>query len=74
MNQASADLTEVRWHVSTRSTSGGGNCVEAGPFIDRTDRVAIRDTKDRDGGTIVVAGTPWAAFLGCVRSGELDGR
>jgi hypothetical protein len=34
-------LAKVRWHISTRSSSGGGNCVEAGPLNDGTGRVAL---------------------------------
>lgn len=59
--------TLVRWHVSTRSSSGGGNCVEAGPFTDGTDRYAVRDSKDRTGGTLVVTSTAWVAFLHVLR-------
>ncbi len=68
------DGASVLWRVSSRSSSGGGNCVEAGPFTDRTSRVAIRDTKDRDGGTIIVTTAPWTAFLRTVQTGVLDGR
>ncbi|HEX2416896.1 MAG TPA: DUF397 domain-containing protein, partial [Micromonosporaceae bacterium] len=36
------DLTQVQWHISSRSSSGGGsNCVEAGPLNDDTGRVAV---------------------------------
>ncbi|MEN3614961.1 DUF397 domain-containing protein [Plantactinospora sp. ZYX-F-223] len=64
-------LPEVAWHVSTRSGNGDGNCVEAGPVLDSSGRVAVRDSKDRGGPVLVYRGAGWAAFLGAVRSGLL---
>lgn len=60
-------LRSVRWHVSTRSSSGGANCVEAGPFTDGTDRYAVRDSKDQDGGVLVVTSAAWSVFLDAIR-------
>ena len=54
---------------STRSTQTG-NCVEVATNL--PDVVAVRDTKDRDGGTLLFTHAEWAAFIGGVRNGEFD--
>jgi len=47
------------WHVSSYS-GNGGNCVE----VAETPRVIlVRDTKDRDGGTLEFTSTAWSAFI-----------
>nr|MDT0663113.1 DUF397 domain-containing protein [Micromonospora sp. DSM 115978] len=53
----------VAWHVSTRSGNGDGNCVEAGPVLDGSGRVAVRDTKDRGGPTLTYPAANWTTFL-----------
>ncbi|MFG2061685.1 DUF397 domain-containing protein [Micromonospora sp. NPDC048871] len=65
-------LPPVAWHVSTRSPSGGGNCVEAGPILDGSGRVAVRDSKDRNGPVLICAFGSWNSFLSAVRNGPLD--
>ncbi|SCL15763.1 DUF397 domain-containing protein [Micromonospora inyonensis] len=63
------ELGEVAWHVSTRSGNGGGNCVEAGPVLDGSRRVAVRDSKDRSGPVLVYSATAWTAFVAGLRAG-----
>lgn len=58
----------VNWRKSRHSASGGG-CVEVGLGFDA---VGIRDTKDRDGGTLSVSPAQWSAFLGAVKADALD--
>lgn len=65
-------LNNVAWHVSTRSASGGPNCVEAGPLADGSGRVAVRHSRHRDGSVIVYTRTEWEAFLAGVKGGEFD--
>ncbi|MDG4816258.1 MULTISPECIES: DUF397 domain-containing protein [unclassified Micromonospora] len=60
----------VAWHVSTRSGSGGGNCVEAGPVRDGSGRFAVRDSKDRTGPTLLFPAADWTAFLTGLRAGR----
>ncbi|MEV0944155.1 DUF397 domain-containing protein [Micromonospora wenchangensis] len=67
MNEA---MPEVAWHISTKSDSNGGSCVEAGPLLDGSGRVAVRHSKARDAATIVYSADEWAAFLCGVKSGE----
>ncbi|KXK59889.1 DUF397 domain-containing protein [Micromonospora rosaria] len=68
----SETLPEVAWHISTKSPDNGGNCVEAGPLLDGSGRVAVRDSKARDAATIVYPAGGWAAFVGGVKEGEFD--
>jgi hypothetical protein len=64
------DLTGAKWHKSSRSGSNGGDCVEVADNLPGI--VAMRDTKDRDGGTLIFTHAEWAAFVGGVRDGEFD--
>jgi hypothetical protein len=48
---------ETGWHASTYS-SNGGDCVE----VSRASAVLVRDTKDRDGGTLEIPAPSWSAL------------
>ena len=69
---ASEELGSVGWHISTRSPSNGGSCVEAGPLRDGSGRVAVRHSHYPDGAVIVYTRTEWDAFTAGVRGGEFD--
>jgi hypothetical protein len=60
------DLSQAKWRKSSRS-SASGNCVEVADNL--TEGVAVRDTKDRDGGTLLFEQDTWSAFLDGVKSG-----
>jgi Domain of unknown function (DUF397) len=64
---AKMDLTRAAWHKSTRSSNG--NCVEVA-MVD--DAVAVRDTKNREGGMLVFTAAEWSAFLSGAKNGEFD--
>jgi hypothetical protein len=68
----SESMPGVAWHISTRSDALGGNCVEAGPLVDGSGRVAVRHSKSPDGAVIVYTRTEWEAFLDGVKDGEFD--
>ncbi|WP_434739806.1 DUF397 domain-containing protein [Micromonospora sp. SH-82] len=61
-----ADLTGAQWRTSTRSSSNGGDCVEVADNLPEV--VGVRDSKDRDGGTLTFAPGAWRAFVGAVAS------
>lgn len=53
-------LDSATWRKSSYSGGNGGNCVEAG--IAETGRVLVRDTTNRDGGTLAISAEAWQAF------------
>ncbi|WP_442792064.1 DUF397 domain-containing protein [Micromonospora sp. NBC_01796] len=54
-------MISPHWRTSTRSSSNGGNCVEVADNL--PGRVLVRDTKDRDGGTLSFGPDAWHAFV-----------
>jgi hypothetical protein len=64
------DLSGAVWHKSTRSGGNGGDCVEVA--VNLPGVVAVRDTKNREGATLIFTPGEWAAFLAGVRDGEFD--
>lgn len=63
---------QVAWHISTKSADNGGSCVEAGPVLDGSERVAVRHSHFPDSVVVLYTRTEWEAFLGGVRDGEFD--
>ncbi|MEW2143961.1 DUF397 domain-containing protein [Micromonospora vinacea] len=61
------DMTDARWRTATRSSNNGGNCVEVADNL--PGRVLVRDSKDRDGGTLTFAPTSWRSFVEQLRRG-----
>ena len=57
------DCVEVAaaWRKSSRSTDNGGNCVEVAGNL--PGRVLVRDSKDRDGGTLTFSPTAWQSLV-----------
>jgi hypothetical protein len=51
---------DTGWFTSSFSGGGSGSCVEA-RITDGS--VLVRDTKNRDGGTLHVGVSAWAAFV-----------
>ncbi|MBT8227476.1 MAG: DUF397 domain-containing protein [Dactylosporangium sp.] len=69
---ASDELPDVAWRTSTRSENVGGSCVEAGPLLDGSGRVAVRHSHHPKGMAIVYTPQEWRAFLDGVQAGEFD--
>jgi len=65
-------LPPVRWHISTHSANTGTACVEAGPLLDGSGRVAVRHSKRPDDAMIVYTRAEWAAFVSGVTDGEFN--
>lgn len=72
MSATKAGKAHVAWHISSFSPNGDGNCVEAGPLGDGSERVAVRHSHRPDGEMIVYTRGEWEAFLAGVRNGEFD--
>jgi hypothetical protein len=66
------ERSHIAWHISSFSPNGGGNCVEAGPLADGTDRVAVRHSHRPDAEVIIYTRAEWEAFLAGVRNNEFD--
>lgn len=56
----------LQWRKSSRSSNGGDTCVEVADNL--PGRVYVRDTKDRDGGTLAFEPTAWSAFVELAKS------
>ncbi|MEU7753091.1 DUF397 domain-containing protein [Micromonospora sp. NPDC049171] len=59
------DMTGAQWRKSTKSGSNGGNCVEVADNVPGV--VLVRDTKDRDGGTLAFSPAAWRGFVAMAR-------
>ncbi|MGC4806238.1 DUF397 domain-containing protein [Micromonospora sp. DT233] len=55
------DMSQAQWRKSTKSGNNGGACVEVADNLPGI--VLVRDTKDRDGGTLAFAPAAWAGFV-----------
>ncbi|MGW3612177.1 DUF397 domain-containing protein [Micromonospora sp. NPDC005163] len=55
------DMTGAQWRKSTKSGSNGGDCVEVADNLAGV--VLVRDTKNRDSGTLVFGPMAWRAFV-----------
>jgi hypothetical protein len=53
----------VDWRKSTYSTGSGGECIE----VASDDMMMVRDTTNRDGGTLAFSAAAWERFLGTIR-------
>lgn len=66
MTSHDADLTGAIWRKSERSNNGG-NCVEVARNLPGI--VAVRDSKNASGPSLVLSRSDWSAFLEGVQSG-----
>lgn len=62
-------LTGASWRKSTRSGPNCDNCVEVA-FVGAA--VAVRDSKNQSGPSLVFGPGEWDAFLAGARDGEFD--
>ncbi len=63
------DLARAQWRKSKRS-GNSGNCVEVADNLPGI--VAVRDSKDRTGPTLVFTADEWRAFIEGAKDGEFD--
>ena len=60
------DRQDLDWRKASYS-NGSGDCVEV---ADTAPAVLVRDTTDRDGGTLAFSARAWAAFAATVKNSE----
>lgn len=65
-----AELPDLNWVKSSRSGSGGGNCVEVADLAGGSR--AVRDSKYPTGPALIVNSAEWAAFTASIHNGEFD--
>jgi hypothetical protein len=51
------------WRKSTYSNANGGDCIEVG----QGNGIAVRDSKDTDGGTLSFTAGAWQEFTASLR-------
>lgn len=61
---------EAAWHISSKSDHGGNTCVEAGPLLDGSGRVAVRHSHHPDGTILIYHHTAWTTFLSQAKEGK----
>lgn len=63
------DLENAQWRKSTRSSPSSDNCVEVA-FVGGA--IALRDSKNRDGGVLIFTPDEWDAFISGAKDNEFD--
>jgi hypothetical protein len=61
------DNQNLNWRKA-RYSNGSGNCVEV---ADASRAVLVRDTTNRDGGTLAFSAGAWRQLVADVRSGKV---
>jgi hypothetical protein len=61
-------MAELKWHKSSRSNSSG-SCVEVAELSGGR---AVRDSKNPDGGMIVVSAPAFQAFVDGIKRGTFE--
>lgn len=69
-NLSGVDLSAAMWKKSSRSADNGGNCVEVATNLPGV--VAVRDSKNPTGPTLVLTPAEWRTFLTTVKHSDLD--
>ena len=60
------------WNKSSFSGPNSDNCVEVAIVGTGAGGTKVRDTKNRDGGTLNFTHDEWVAFVAGVKNGEFD--
>ena len=64
--------TQVGWCTSSRSTDTGGQCVEAGPVNDSSNRVAVRHSHHPADRMLAYTHAEWETFIDDIKAGTFD--
>jgi hypothetical protein len=64
------DLSAAVWRKSSRSGDNGGQCVEVATNLPNV--IAVRDSKDPHGPSLLFTPAQWRSFVGGVKVGDFD--
>ncbi len=62
------DLSGATWRKSTYSNGSGDDCLEVACLPDGAH--AMRDSKNPDGGVIILGRDSWASFIHGIKAGQ----
>ena len=65
-----SELQSARWRKSSFSGNGNNNCVEMAPLA--TGEVAVRNSRDRNGPTLIYTRAEVEALIRGARNGDFD--
>jgi transcriptional regulator with XRE-family HTH domain len=68
---STAEPLSAAWRKSSRSDNNGGSCVEVAAL---PHAVAVRDSKNPDGGTLMVDRPGWISFIDGIKNGDFTRR
>lgn len=60
-------MSEVGWHISSYSTNGGGQCVEAGQVFGQAS-YAVRDSRNRGHAALAFPSRNWISLLQAIKT------
>lgn len=63
-----SELAGATWRKSSYSNGDGGQCVEVAPLVNGG--MAVRDSKNPDGGVLMFTAGEWSAFVKGTKAGE----
>jgi len=68
------DLSRATWRKSSYSNGSGGSCVEIAVLVSDPNEhgIAVRDSKDPYGPTLMFTARQWRAFAAAIRDRDLD--
>lgn len=70
MTPRGVDLSRAAWRKSSYSGGNGGQCVEVAANLPGV--VAVRDSRDPDGPSLLFGAPEWRAFIDDVRRGRFN--
>jgi len=63
------DLSQFHWRKSSFSQGDSSDCVEVASNVPHV--IAVRDSKDPQGGAHVIKPTSWQSFVASVKAGHI---